>query len=401
MILFCIIALFSFTFSQDIIKLSPEKAYELALSGNTEIKRLTHQIEALEIDYELAKKYYLPVVYVGASIVYDIDKRQKDISTNLSVVSTLYEFQRTKERINVARLRKDMVSLLLEQLKRDIQLRILELFVKAHTYEKLTEVKREEMAVAYVRFDRARERKELGLSTDYEVLQWESAYRARRAELLNAQYLLNQTLLELKRLCGIPYDTILELERVSVKDWTAKFEDFEKLMEDALRNNTPLKIKKLELEIYERDINIAKSTFSPKINLRISTDKSGIDISTPIFDAGKPYKVEYLTRLRQSAMAEKERLERDLKLIFHSAPYEWEYLKGRLQEMEVKDRFAEENLTLRRSEYELELAFDLGFAMVEKTEAERQLLMARYDLILFWARLFNLAGREPYDVLRE
>ncbi|MFN4320025.1 MAG: hypothetical protein ACK4FY_06125 [Aquificaceae bacterium] len=126
--------------------------------------------------------------------------------------------------------------------------------------------------------------------------------------------------------------------------------------------------------------------------------RRGIELSTPIYDAGKPYKVEYFTHLKKSVQREKEGLEQNINLILFSAPYEWEYLKAKWTEAYTRDRFAEENLTLRRSEYELELAFDLGYAMAEKSEAERQLMEARYKLILFWAKLFNLAGREPFKV---
>jgi hypothetical protein len=49
-------------------------------------------------------------------------------------------------------------------LERELKIKLLELFAQGSLWEKLTEVKREEMAIAYVRFDRAVQRKELGLS---------------------------------------------------------------------------------------------------------------------------------------------------------------------------------------------------------------------------------------------
>ncbi len=155
----------------------------------------------------------------------------------------------------------------------------------------------------------------------------------------------------------------------------------------------------LEVKSYEEDIKSAKQVISPRLSLRISTDKSGLELSTPIYDASKQYKVDYLASLKRSAQSEREGIEASLRLMFFSAPYEWEYLRAKLTEAIAKDRFAEENLTLRRSEYELELAFDLGYAMAEKSEAEKQLMEARYKLILLWAKLLSLAGREPFEVL--
>jgi outer membrane protein TolC len=397
--LFFLLFSFALCLAQEVLELDYRQAYELALKNNRELQRLKYQIQALNIDYELAKKYYLPVVSVGASIIYDADKKEWIREANISLSSLIYEFQRTSLRIDISRLRRDMAQLLLEQLKRDLQLRILRLFSEAELYRKLTEVKREEMAVAFVRFDRARERKELGLATDHEVFRLESIYRERRSELLQAQYMLNKTLLEIKKLTGLPLESLITLKELPKKDFDIKEEDLKGLMEMALKNNANLKIKDLELKSYEDEIRVAKEPFSMRVGLKLSTYRSSLELSTPVIDTTRPYRVDRLMALKQQAITEREDLEQSIKLVFLSAPYEWEYLKARLTETATKDRYAEENLTLRRSEYELELAFDLGYAMSEKSEAERQLIKARHDLLLFLAQLYNLAGLEPFKVL--
>ena len=399
MIFLALLLLFGMSFSQEIITLDYKKVYELALKNNKELQRLRHQINALEIDYQLAQKYYLPIVYAGASLLYDFDKKDTKLDANLTVVSTLYEFQRTKSRIELSKIRRDTAQLMLRQLHIDLQLRIIRLFAEAQLYRKLTEVKREEMAIAYVRFDRARERKELGLATDHEVLRLESVYREKRSELFYAQHMYNHTLLQIKELAGIPYETIIQVEDLPTREVDRLIKPFPELLKEALEKNTSLRIKDLEVKSYEEDIKSAKQVISPRLSLRISTDKSGLELSTPIYDAGRQYKVDYLASLKRSAQSEREGIEAILRLMFFSAPYEWEYLRAKLTEAIAKDRFAEENLTLRRSEYELELTFDLGYAMAEKSEAERQLMEARYKLILLWAKLLSLAGREPFEVL--
>lgn len=399
MIFLVLFLFFGMSFSQEIITLDYKKVYELALKNNKELQRLRHQINALEIDYQLAQKYYLPIVYAGASLLYDFDKKNTKLDANLTVVSTLYEFQRTKSRIELSKIRRDTAQLMLRQLHIDLQLRIIRLFAEAQLYRKLTEVKREEMAIAYVRFDRARERKELGLATDHEVLRLESVYREKRSELFYAQHMYNHTLLQIKELAGIPYEAIIQVEDLPTREVDRLIKPFPELLKEALEKNTSLRIKDLEVKSYEEDIKSAKQVISPRLNLRISTDKSGLELSTPIYDASRQYKVDYLASLKRSAQSEREGIEASLRLMFFSAPYEWEYLRAKLTEAIAKDRFAEENLILRRSEYELELAFDLGYAMAEKSEAERQLMEARYKLILLWAKLLSLAGREPFEVL--
>ncbi len=399
MIHFVFLLFLSLSFGQELLTLDYKKVYELALRNNKDIQRLQEQIRAFEVDYQLAQRYYLPIVYAGASILYDMDNKETKTNVNLSIISTLYEFQKTKSRIELSRIKRDIAQIMLDQLNRDIQLRIIKLFADAHLYKKLTEVKREEMAIAYVRFDRARERKELGLATDYEVFRLESIFREKRSELFYAQHMYNHTLLEIKQLAGIPYETLIEVEDLPFKELEKPLADFSTLREEALKNNASLKIKDMEIKNYEEELKVANQTISPRVNLRISTDKSGLELSTPIYDAGKPYKVEYLTYLKKSIQREKEGIEQSINLMFLSAPYEWEYLRAKWMEAYTKNRFAEENLTLRRSEYELELAFDLGYAMAEKSEVERQLMEARYKLIIFWAKLFNLAGKSPFTIL--
>ncbi|MCS6998927.1 MAG: TolC family protein [Aquificaceae bacterium] len=391
--------LLGLSFGQEVLLLDPRKVYELALKNNKELQKLEHQIKALEIDYQLAQKYYLPVVYAGASLLYDMDKKNIRTEGSLTVISTLYELQKTRSRIELSKIRRDIAHVMLQQLHRDLQLKILKLFSDAQIYRKLAEVKREEMAIAYVRFDRARERKELGLATEHEVLKLESLYREKRSELLQAQHLYNHTLLEVKNLAGISLETIIQLKELDFREPERQVLDFSQLREEILRENSGLKIKDMEIRMYEEDIKLARQVVMPRVNLRISTNKSGLELSTPIYDAGRGYKIDYLLSFKRSAQSERENLEQSLRLISLSAPYEWEFLRAKLVEAYAKDRFAEENLTLRRSEYELELAFDLGYAMAEKSEAERQLMEARYKLLLFWARLFSIAGREPFSLL--
>ncbi|MCS7262570.1 MAG: TolC family protein [Aquificaceae bacterium] len=394
--LFLLLLLLSGSLGGEILRLDPKSVYELALKNNKEIQKLEHQIKALEVDQQLAQRYYLPVVYAGASLLYDLDKRETRTNTNITVVSLLYEFQKVRTRSELSRIRKEVAQIMLRQLHLDLQLRIVKLFTEAHLYRKLAEVKREEMAIAYVRFDRARERKELGLSTDHEVYRLESLYREKRRELLHAQQMYNHALLETKQLAGLPYETLIELSELNFREPSV---EFTLLKDSALRENSSLKIKELEIKSYEEDIMAVKQVLKPRVNLRLSTNGSGVEVSIPVYDASRHYRLEYLTSLKNSLQAEKEGIRRSVELIFFSAPYEWEYLKASLAEALAKDRFAEENLTLRRSEYELELAFDLGYAMAEKTEAERRLMEARYKLLLFWAKLFSLAGREPFTLL--
>ena len=95
MIHFVFLLFLSLSFGQELLTLDYKKVYELALRNNKDIQRLQEQIRAFEVDYQLAQRYYLPIVYAGASILYDMDNKETKTNVNLSIISTLYEFQKT------------------------------------------------------------------------------------------------------------------------------------------------------------------------------------------------------------------------------------------------------------------------------------------------------------------
>ncbi|SNZ13673.1 TolC family protein [Hydrogenobacter hydrogenophilus] len=418
MILLITLLLLSFTFGQEVIKLTPQKAYELALKNNAELKKLRYEIESINSQWQEAKNYFLPYITLGAGILYNSKTQDWEKSFGVSFVNVLYEYRKTASRIKSAELRHEIKQEALKQLERDIKLRILELFTKASLYKKLTEVKREEMAIAYVRYDRARQKKDLGVSTNLEVYQLESIYREKRKDLLNAQYEYNKALLDIKKLTGLDMNALIDVEDLDFKPKVGEI-DKDKLLEQAIKNNPIVKIKTLEVKLYEEMIEEANNIMAPRVQFRGELGNSiragtpqtrafnqngwraGIEIFMPLFDPTSLYKMESLTSYRKIAQVELEDTINEFKLLSNSADYRYSYLLAQWDFALARSRFAEENLTLRRSEYELELAFDLGYAMAEKSEAERQLMQAKYDILLFLARLYHLAGLDPFLVLEK
>jgi outer membrane protein TolC len=418
MILLISLFLLSFAFGQEVIKLTPQKAYELALKNNAELKKLRYEIESTNFQIQEAKNYFLPYINLGAGIVYNSEAHEWEKPFGISLVSVLYEYRKTLSRIKSAELKHEIKKEALKQLDRDIKLKILELFVKASLYKKLTEVKREEMAIAYVRYYRAKQKKDLGISTNLEVYQLESIYREKRKDLMHAQYEYNKTLLEIKKLAGIDMNTLVDVEDLDFKPKMGQI-DKEKLLQQALKNNPVVKIKTLELNLYDQMIEESKNIMAPRVQLRgeignsIRTGtpqirafnqngwRAAVEIFVPLFDPPSLYRVESLTSYKKIAQVELEDTINEFKLISNSADYRYSYLLAQWDYALARNRFAEENLTLRRSEYELELAFDLGYAMAEKSEAERQLMQAKYDILIFIAKLYSFAGLDPFLVLEK
>ncbi|MFN3946757.1 MAG: hypothetical protein ACK4LA_01570, partial [Aquificaceae bacterium] len=55
-----LLLLVSLCLGDEVLVLDYKGVYKLALENNTDIKKLREQLKALEIDYQLAQRYYYP-----------------------------------------------------------------------------------------------------------------------------------------------------------------------------------------------------------------------------------------------------------------------------------------------------------------------------------------------------
>jgi len=69
-----------------------------------------------------------------------------------------------------------------------------------------------------------------------------------------------------------------------------------------------------------------------------------------------------------------------------------ETLRIKYDEVLTGMNFAELSLDKNRALYELEVKADLGYSMVEFSEAERKVEQVKFDIVLAWAQLDALSG---------
>ncbi len=405
MFLILFLTLINLVFSQEILVLNIEKAVKIALENNREIQIIKQQILSLEDIYRAEKwNRFSPKTDLF------IDKDGFNLFTRVLLI----DFGNRLARIDSARIRAEIKKEFLREFERQVKIKLAELFMKLYLAEKLAEVRREEMAVAYVRFDRERERLEQGLSDRVKVAEWEREYRKFRADLLRAQRLYNETLLEIKRFLGIDLDTPVEIRF----DEFFNFEIPENVTIDTeyilkrLENNYLLRVKKLEIEFFESRAKEQRRIFYPELSAYFGVRRfyeenefdpyANLVLRIPIFD-GKTsfYREKSFLDLKRAVEIERKNIYEALKREALIAPYRWEELMGEYIRAITFDNWAQENLDLSRSNYELELAFDLGYAMSTKTEAERQVAEARFRIIIFLMRLYNLMGKDPLLVFKE
>ncbi len=401
-----LILVVSLGFAQEVKVIDFKKAVEIAFDNNREIQRIKKEILSLEDIYRSEKwDRFSPKI--------DLFVDKDGLSLFGEVL--LLDFGNRMARIRSAEINAQMKRELLKEFRRQVVIRVVKLFMDLALAEKLAEVRREEMAVAYVRYDRERERLEQGLSDRVKVAEWESTYKRFRSDLMLAQRRYNETLYEIKRFLGIDLETPVEIDLRSLLEFKVpegKTIDTKYLLKN-YEGNYLLRLKKLEIAYFESKAKEQRRILYPELSAyfevkrRYENDErfrseGNLVLRVPLFDGRTSfYREKSFLDLKRAVEVERRDIEESVKRDILKAPYVWDELVAKYEDALAYDLWAQENLDLSRSNYELELAFDLGYAMSTKTEAERKLMLAKFEIILYLMRLYNLMGIDPIKVLEE
>ncbi|HIQ31003.1 MAG TPA: hypothetical protein EYH49_02405, partial [Aquifex aeolicus] len=316
----------SLSFSKEVRLLKPSEAALLALEKNRDILRLRQEILSLEDIYRAEKwDRFSP----------KLDLIVDEEGTSLFTRMLLLDFGNRLARIRSAEINAGIKKELLRELEREVKIKVVKLFMDIALAEKLAEVKREEMAVAYVRFDRERERLERGLSDRVEVARWELTYRRFRAELLQAQRRYNETIYELKRFLGLDVDEeiALDFSELTGFEVPAGLTINTAYLLERVKNNYLLRAKRLEAEYFESRAKEERRILYPELfayfDLRKSFEEGGgpkgtgsLVLRVPLFD-GRTSSLRELSflDLKRAVEIEARDIEERLKRDILSAPY--------------------------------------------------------------------------------
>ncbi|WP_457600904.1 TolC family protein [Hydrogenivirga sp.] len=394
----------SLSLAQEAQVIDFKRAVKIALENNREIERIRREILSLEDIYRAERwDRFSPKIDLFLD---------KDGMTLFGKV-LLLDFGNRLARIRSAEISRNIKRELLIEFERQVKIRLFELFMDLALAEKLAEVRREEMAVAYVRYDRERERLEEGLSDRVKVAEWWSTYRRFRAQLYEAQRKYNETLYEIKRFLGIEVNKPVEIDLSGLLDFEVpegKTLDTKALLE-SYNNNYLLRVKKLEIAYFASRAKEEKRIFYPELSAYLQVrnkyeeldkfkSEGNVVLRVPLFDGRTSfYRERSFLDLKRAVEVERKDIEERVRRDILKAPYVWDELVAEYQNALSYDEWAQENLDLSRSNYELELAFDLGYAMSTKTQAEMKVMEAKFRIILYLMRLYNLLGKDPMEVL--
>lgn len=263
----------------------------------------------------------------------------------------------------------------------------------------------EEMAVAYIEFDRTQIRAKLGQRTELEVAEKNAAYQRIRRLRTQSQNQQRVTRALLAQALNKPNSLPATVARPELDVTSRKLPELDVIQKKVKENNPVLIALRAKLIAAKKEINYAQAGDSPLLSGGFQAFKysresntandwqANIILDVPLWSGNQVdaavakaksvvYKIE--AQLAQQELAlQQQVLELYLGL---------ETLKIKYDEVVANMDFTELSLDQNRALYELEVKSDLGYSMVRFSEAERKVVKTTFDIALSWAQLDALSG---------
>ncbi len=262
----------------------------------------------------------------------------------------------------------------------------------------------EALSTAFISYDRAANRLELGKSSDIEVLELESLYQQSLQRMIasrNQQRITrSQLAISLNRPDDLPADLeIPELEVLTLE------QELEQWLERILRENPHLRSLRAEVEAARKQLQASEATDNPVLRgeLEAATYERELGGRNPL-TASLIFEMPLYTGNRTDALSAEQRAllqQKEAELATYELQLRQQVLdiwleldQLRLQSEEVRVTADYRDLYLDRSRtlYELDMKTDLGDSMSRIADIQWRRAQNKYDILLLQARLKALAG---------
>ena len=333
------------------------------------------------------------------------NQSNEDHRLGLFVNKTLYDFGRSAAQIDSAFQQVQSQNLHYLNVKQRQYLTVMKKYFDVVLADLQFYRYNEEMAVTFNRFDRMQNRKKLGQFTEFDVAEREVEYKRIRRLRIYSQNQQRVTRSLLAQALNKPNNLPSTLVRPELDVVSRKLPEIALLQKTASENNPTLRALRASLVAAKNDIQFARSDSQPVLSGGLetfayarktnSTDawRVNVTLDVPLWSGGRVdaavakakaavYKIE-AQLAKQELSTQQQVLELWLGI---------ETLRMKYDEVLTGMNFAELSLDKNRALYELEVKADLGYSMVEFSEAERKVEQTKFDIVFAWAQLDALSG---------
>ncbi len=261
-------------------------------------------------------------------------------------------------------------------------------------------------AVAYVAWDNATDRFEVGQISQPELMKLEADYQDIRERRNASLQRMQATRQKLAQAIGRPGTLSSELEEPALMDNGRPVASYEALLPWVMAHNPRILAARAQIDAADARIAAARAERRPTLDAEVvgagysresvTRDdlSAGLVFNVPLYQGERVDAREARERaLKQRTQAELEKLEFDLADALLANLQEIEWLRGSSRPAADKQiEYRDWALERARAEYELELKTNLGTSMAETQMAQLRRKQVEYRLALALARLEALSG---------
>jgi outer membrane protein TolC len=344
--------------------------------------------------------------------VYSLDSSQgNDINDSYYFLSTnkiLSDFGRTEKLAQAAEadIRADAIKFVNFRFRRRLQ--IILVYLKVLLADQRYAVENEKMTITYLKYDKARERHDLGEVSDVDLLARESAYREELLSRMRSANRQSEARAELAALFNRPDEFPGELQPLKAKIEDIEISEYQDLLTKVLQKNPELSAQDERVKAAQARLEHSHMSKRPVLDSLVELGnyerrygeggkwRVGVNLVIPIREGGR-FKAEIATQQAelQKEQAKYKLMKNALRKTVLELVQELEVLKIAVESADVRLEYRDQYLDRSRSAYELEIKTDLGDAAANMTEAQWNADKVKYDLLLTLGSIDALLGIDP------
>ncbi len=336
-----------------------------------------------------------------------IQESRDDHLIKLSLEKSLYDFGRSAAKENITLAERNQRALIYFDTFARHRISIMAAFFDVLLADQAYARDTEEMSMTFVNSDRARERNELGQLSDIKLMETRSLFQASRLRQARSEAAQRTTRARLADLLNRPGQLSEELSIPRLSFSARKPpEDVHAWFAELEQSNPQLRALMAQQTSAKAQLSLARADNNPVLSGRLEVSeftrtfggndnwRAGISLDVPLFDGGRSAALQARSRAElRKAEASLEQQRRVLRQELLDTWTELQTLRVEKQSLASDQEYRDLYLDLRRAQYELEVASDLGDAMVSMSALRYRVMRAEFATALAWARIDALLGR--------
>lgn len=328
-----------------------------------------------------------------------------DHRLSLVVSKQLLDFGYSDEKLEAAEARVKAAALMLQNIRLQKRIEVADKFFQIKLSDLMFSLDNEAISTAFIQFDKTKERNELKMKSDVDLLEAELEYQKVRARRYQSETLQRISRARFAESLARPKELPSEVIMPKLDFLNRKRPEYEKLLEIALANNLQLRAQQLAVEAASSELRASRNKNGSKLSTELewaeysqeapskNNFRATIKYSVPLYDNDAD-KAE-IARSTAEWKKQQQKLRQIESAVRQQLLEVWQeiyVLKARQDIDVVAEEFRELYQDRSRAYYEMEYRTDLGDSFVRVTEARLEKFKNNTALALAWMKLAALTG---------